>query len=177
MDNCMRSFQLTIGQSFTVTNTLNQSVKTWGTPGQYFWSTTFTANSDISIYDLQGFKNVNIYGVQINGSVIGGHGGSKAAVVTDWAFNIAINGTPPLISGEKRTSPNGWGLTTTGSGITSYYLSKNNNLITLADPITSVKSISFNSIDAQGIGAEFLSEVQLYYSFNFTFYYKYEGEE
>lgn len=177
MDQCMKSFQLQIGQSFTVTNSTNQSIRTWGTAGQYFWSTTFSANDSISIFDINGFKNVNIYGMQINGSVIGGHGGTKAAVVTDWAFNISLDGTPPLISGQKRSSPNGWGLNTTGAAITSYYLSKNTNSILLSDPITSVKSINFNSIDAQGIGAEFLNEVQLYYAFNFTFFYKYEGED
>ena len=177
MDHCMKSFQLQIGQSFTVTNTLNQSIKTWGTVGQYFWSTSFLANSDISVYNIQGFKNIDIYGVKMLGNVTGGHGGVKCAVVTDWGFNISLDGTPPLISGIKSTSPDGWGLKSLPPDILTFPLSKTANSIMLSDPITSVKSISFNYMDAQGIGAEFLNQVQLYYALNFTFYYKYEGEE
>jgi len=177
MDQCMKSFQLTIGQSFTVTNTTNQVVKTWGTLGQYFWSTSFSANSATSIYDIEGFKNVNIYGVKLVGYVQGGQSTAKCAVVDDWSFNILISGTPALISGVKRSSPDGFGLITTGSGLTEYSLSKNTNEIILADPITSVKFIQFISLQAQGVGAEFLNEINLNYLLSFTFFYKYEGED
>jgi len=177
MDQCMKSFQITIGQSYTVDNGTNRSIKTWGTVGQYFWSAEFAPNGNSSIFDLEGFKNVNIYGISVNGYLRGVASGTKCAVVTDWSFNLKITGTPPLISGTKRVSPDGFALYTNDSNVTEYCLSKTTNQIILSDPIASVKSIQFLVLQAQGVGAEFLNEVQLNYLLNFTFYYKYEGED
>jgi len=174
----MKSFQIRIAQNFVVVaGAAGVTVKTWGTVGQYFWSMAWTPNGFDSVYNLTGFKNVNIYGVSVNGYVRGNSNSTKCAVVEDWNFLLSLNGTPPMISGSTRVSPDGFALISSGSLVTGYNLSKNTNSIMLADPITSVKSITFDTFYAQGIGAEFLNEIALNYGLNFTFYYKYEGED
>jgi len=179
IDQCMKSFQIRIAQNFVVVaGAAGVNVKTWGTPGQYFWSMAWTPGGFDSVYNITGFKNVNIYGVTCNGYVRGNSSSvNKCAVVEDWNFLIILNGTPPLISGSTRVSPDGFGLITSSNLVTSYNLSKNTPSIYMADPITSVKSITFDTFYAQGVGAEFLNEVAVNYGLNFTFYYKYEGED
>ena len=45
-----------------------------------------------------------------------------------------------------------------------------------SEPYQSVTSITFDSLETQGIGAEFLNVVALNYDLSVTFYYQYEGE-
>ena len=176
---CLKSFQIRIAQNFVVAQgNPGVSCKTWGTPGQYFWSLVFTPGGNDSLYELTGFKAVNIYGVSVNGYMRGNSSSTtKCAVVEDWNMYLIVNGNAPLISGATRVTPNGFSLISNDPDVTGYNLSKNTNTIMLADPITNVKSISFDTLYAQGIGAEFLNEVALNYGLNFTFYYKYEGED
>jgi hypothetical protein len=82
-----------------------------------------------------------------------------------------------LISGKVRTSPDGFNLKIDRPAVLIYNISKHTPTILLSDPITSVTSIDFDSIYAQGVGAEFLNEIAFNYNFNFTFYYTYEGED
>jgi hypothetical protein len=174
----MNSFQLRIAGNFNAISTdPGISLKTWGTPGQYFWSAAVRPGNNTSTYNLTGFKNVNIFGVTVNGIVRANSNSTQCAVVYDWGFSLGINGTPPLISGEKTTSPDGWNLNTTTTAVSTYFLSKDTNSVRLSDPITSVKSIEFFTLYAQGDGAEFLNQVEINYLLNFTFYYRYEGEE
>lgn len=178
MEHCNNSFAIRIqGASTVAAGNPFTSVRTWGTAGQYYFSLDFTPASGSSIYDIGGFKNVNIYGLGVVGYVSGyANSANKCAVVNDWSINVAINGNPPLISGKTSPINDGYGITTGGVPLTRYNLSKYQNSIMLSDPITSVKSIAFNSFYVQGIGAEFLNEIELYYDLNYTFYYRYEGE-
>lgn len=178
MEQCMRSFQLSIFQSITCTSgNSGTEIKTWGTVGQYFWSLSVKPNNASSIYNLTGFKNVNIYGVNVNGFVRGDpSSATKCAVVQDWMIFLNLDGNSGLISGDKSISPDGFSLYTLDPVLNYYQLSKYTSSVSLATPITSVKTITFESVFAQGIGAEFLNSIDLNYRLNFTFYYKYEGE-
>ncbi len=178
IDQCMKSFQIRIERnSYTaIDGAPSTSVRTWGTPGQYFFSAVFKPGSD-SKFEIEGFKNVNIHGITTTGFVRGASNSTKCAVVQDWNFLLVINGTPSLISGKVRTSPDGFNLKIDSPAVLIYNISKHTPTILLSDPITSVKSIDFDSIYAQGVGAEFLNEIAFNYNFNFTFYYTYEGED
>ena len=175
----MRSFQISIFQNMVCTSgSPGVEIRTWGTPGQYFWTLKNTPNGVDSLYNLTGFKNVNLYGASVNGYVRGeGTSATKCAVVQDWMFFILIDGNAPLISGSTSVTRNGFNLYTQDPAVSYYNLGKYTNSIMLSDPITSVKSITFDSIFAQGVGAEFLNSIDLNYRLNFTFYYKYEGED
>jgi len=174
--HCYKSFNIVISQTSTADSS-SGAVRTWGTAGQYYFSLTHKPNNQTSMFELNGFKNTNIYGVSVVGNVSGNpFSANKSAVVLDWGFIIGINGTQPLTSGEKRISPDGFNIYTQGSGLIYNHLSKNTNKIFFSNPITSVKSIIFDLLTAQGIGAEFSNEVSLNYTLTFTFYYDFEGE-
>ena len=176
MIDCMQSFRVRIRGNTTVSSA-NGSIRTWGTLGQYFYSLSFAPNNGSSVYNIEGFKNVNIYGVHLNGGVKGSPtSANKCAVVNDWYFGIGIDGNYPLVSGSKGT-PNDWDILTDGTGLNIFTLSKNTNLLRMDSPMTSVKKITFDVMSAQGVGAEFLNEVTLNYNLDFTFFYKYEGED
>ena len=176
MDHCIKSFQVRIAQNFTAVNgDPGVKVRTWGTSGQYFWSSVFTPNNLISVFEILGFKNVDVYGVLVNGYVHGNfNSANKCAVVNDWNFFMQLDGNLPLISGLIKAAPNGFNLRDDAN---YYYISKDFPQMMVTEPIKSVKTINFYSIYAQGVGAEFLNEVSLDYGFTFTFYYKYEGED
>ena len=175
MMDCMQSFTIRINQNFVV-DTTSGNIRTWGTVGQYFWSMSTGVNGG-STYNLSGFKNTNIFGVSMNGAVKSNSGlATGNALVTDWSIIIGINGNAPLISGAKTVSPDGFNLITSGSGLNFFNLSKDTNSVMFQDPYTSVKSISFDALFAQGMGAETFETVALNYNLNFTFYYQYEGE-
>ena len=171
----MKSFSIKIVQSVLAGS--NGTCRTWGTPGEYFWSAAIVPSAQNSFYNMEGFKNVDIYGVSVVGAIIGNATSpNKCAVVTDWSFQIGLDGTNPLISGSKVVSPDGYNIITSGVNLDYVNLSKNNNVINFASPIGSVKQIVFDTIFCQGIGAEFLNDVAVSYNLYFTFYYKYEGE-
>jgi hypothetical protein len=176
MKDCMESFNVRINQS-TVFDDTNGGVNTWGTVGQYYWTSINYPSSQFSTYTLQGFKNINIYGVSVNGFVIGDPSGiASKSVVLDWSFMLRINGTPSLTSGITDTVANGWNIKTLPPDINQFSLSKNTPSLMLANPIQSATSINFNFLLGQGIAATLLDTVYLYYDLYFTFYYKYEGE-
>jgi hypothetical protein len=173
--DCMQSFSNKIVQSVLAGS--NGTCRSWGTAGQYFWTATIVPNAQNSFYIIEGFKNVDIYGVSVVGGIIGNATSpNKCAVVTDWSFQIGLDGTNPLISGSKLLSPDGYNIITGGPNLDYVNLSKTNNIINFASPIASVKQIILDTVFCQGIGAEFLNDVALTYNLYFTFYYKYEGE-
>lgn len=175
--DCLRSFQIRIAQA-TVCQSGSGFIKTWGTVGQYFFSLNLTPNNQGSTYNLTGFKSTDIYGVSVNGYVHGNFTSStQCAVISDWSFNLNLNGNAPLVSGDETVSPNGFDIITSGSDLNTISLSKYSNTIMFANPYQSVQSINFSSLLAQGSGAQFLNAIDLVYNLSFTFYYKYEGEE
>lgn len=176
MIDCMQSFNIRIGQN-TIVSSSNGLCRSWGTAGQYFFSCSFAPNGLNSVFNFTGFKNVDIYGVTLAGGVKGNPGDlTKCCVVQDWYFGFTLDGNPPLVSGSKG-SPDGWGIVTQGSNLGYFNLSKHTSQLIFANPWQSVKLISFDALNVQGVGAQFLNEVALNYNLDFTFYYKYEGEE
>jgi hypothetical protein len=168
---CLRSFIVSIDQ---VTSFSGTDVKTWFVGAQEFW---VVEKAGSSFFYPQGFKNIDIYGVDVVGHVMT----QKAAVaggcvVTDWAFEILIAGTLPLASGRIETSPNYWNIQTSTVGTSTFALSKNTNSLKFADPISGVKNINFEVLRAQGTGGQTTGIISLDWDLSFVFYYKYEGE-
>lgn len=169
--DCLRSFIVSIDQVTTFSGT---DVKTWLLGVQEYW---VVEKAGVSTFNVQGFKNIDIYGVDVIGNVstqksaaIGG------VVVEDWAFEILIEGQLPLASGNIATSPNYWNIQTSTVGTRTFALSKNTNSLKFADPISSVKFINFENLRAQGVGGQTAGTVSLDWDLSFIFYYKYEGE-
>lgn len=168
--DCHRNFVISIDNQTTFSGA---DVKTWTVGGQNFWAVRILG---ISTFEIQGFKNIDIYGVDIIGAVNTQIGAIIGGVnVEDWSFEILMPGQNPLASGLVLAAPNFWNIDITGVG-RSYSLSKNTNSLTFSEPIKSVRNITFAVLYAQGTGAETLGSVSLDYDFNFVFHYKFEGE-
>lgn len=124
-----------------------------------------------SIFNIEGFKNINLYGVKMIGNiqslVTGNHG-----IVDDYNFNLSITGTTPKISGIFTT--NGYNISTSSTNI---QLGKYDNTVMFSDPIQSCTQIKINEFEAQGYVPETFAGIDLEMNLTFYFYYKFEGED
>lgn len=166
---CLRSFIVKIQQ----TNTFSGGdVKTWTLGLQEYWA---VANGGNSIFNFQGFKNVDVYGIDVIGQIQTQIGAANGGVVEDWAFKILIEGQLPLASGNITASPNFWNLQSSGiaKGVA---LSKNTNSVKFSNPIKSVQFLDFEGIRVQGYGGQTVGQISLDYDLSFIIYYRFEGE-
>jgi hypothetical protein len=169
---CLRSFTINIRQNTTFGT---PEIDTWSDLGNTFF--TLNTSNNFSRFNIQGFKNVDIYGVDVIGAVEHQTAATGfGALVTDWSFDIFINGQLPLVSGNIQTSPNYWNITATTNEPKVYRLSKNTNSVKLTSPLKSVSYIEFSGLFAQGMGVENINAIGLSWHLDFIFYYKYEGE-
>jgi hypothetical protein len=170
--DCLRSFNIVINQNSTFSGA---QVKTWTLGLQEFWTVDING---ISSFSFQGFKNVNVYGIDVIGQVnterTAATGGCN---VQDWSFQVLIEGQSPLASGKVDTVPsNYWAIQNGSVGSRTFALSKNTNSVRFADPITSARYLSFERLQAQGDGGQTVGIISLQYKLNFVVFYKYEGE-
>lgn len=169
--DCLRSFIVSIDQVTTFSGT---DVKTWFVGAQEFW---VVEKAGVSTFVPEGFKNIDIYGVDVIGNVSTQKAAATGGVVVqDWGFELLIEGQLPLVSGTVTTSPNYWNIQTSTVGTRTFALSKNTNSLKFADPISSVKFINFEVLRAQGVGGQTAGVVSLDWDLSFIFFYKYEGE-
>jgi hypothetical protein len=173
MIDCLQSFNINIRQNATFGAT--QTI-TWSDFGNRYFDTK-TVNND-SYFDIQGFKNVDLYGISLSGYVTNNKDAASGAVtVLDWMFELSVTGIQPAISGIVNTTvSNDWALNFNNSNALKFYLGKYNRDIKFSSPISSVTAINFLSLNASGLNAQTSDTASLSYFLGFTFYYKYEGE-
>ena len=167
--DCLRSFSVGISQNRTF-NSAGVNVKTWGTLGNLNWVVNQAGSS---FFQLQGYKRIDLYGIEMLGNVQTDVGLNDAVVVSDFFFNIGIAGQIPLVSGENVIAPNFWAI---NPNIGGNDLTKYRNKVTFETPYTGCTAIGFNRFGAQGIGGETLNSISLDIDLQFVFYYKYDGE-
>ena len=168
--DCLRSFNfIARGQA----NFVSPDVKTWFVGAQEFWA---FKRSGSSVFNVQGFKNINVFGVKVIGDIgtevtplLGG------AIPTDWAVGISINGEIARINGFIDTT-NDFNITQLNSEANNFNLSRFNPEVEFSSPIESVQSISIFELKANGSGGQTSGNLNLQYNLNFIVYYKYEGE-
>ena len=175
--DCLKSFIVTTNQVATYSDgvpTAATGVSTWGVaPTAYFIANIVP---DISTYTLESFKNINIWGVSVNGMVSGNlNSATSKGIVTDWSFRLTINGTMPS-PGLKNISPDGYDIQAISPQVNQIILSKYSDSIMFKSPFISAKSIDFKILRVQGIGAQALNQVAIFHDLSFTFYYNFEGE-
>lgn len=165
---CLKSFNILISlqRGFSTAGT---NIKNWGSAGNYHWQVIEnTLGSDLNI---QGFKRLDIYGIQMVGNVYTDLSSNDGGIISDYGFNLNLTGQSPLVSGQ--TIIGGYPLSTTSN---NYYLSKYTNCVNFESPITGVTNINFGTFQAQGNNGETLNSLTLDLRLNFIFYYKYDGE-
>jgi len=170
--DCLRSFNISINQNVAYAAIGN--IKSWANgTNQYFIIEDGFPN--LTTFEIEGFKNINIFGMSVVGSIMPQLGAlTNSAIIDDWSFEIVLNGQLPLISGV--VTNNYFNISSGGIGNKTFYLSKNTNSIMFETPFQSVESIDFNKVKMQGYGVQTLGNVATEWDLNFTFYYKYEGE-
>ena len=170
--DCTNSFVINSTQSALFTSTGGEFI-TWNVGTNRFWqvSTIFSSATDLNI---QGFKNINIWGFDIVGDVTSN--GLDAASIHDWRTNLSIIGQQPAIGNQILPYPNALNINTDINLINNYSLSRYKTKCELSSPIQSVTQIKFNSFEFDGTGNANLTGVNLRWKFTFVFYYTYEGE-
>lgn len=171
---CLRNFSLTIN-AFNNYTALSGDLTVWGAPLNFSIIDTRS-----SIFDIQGFKNINIFGVDMVGNVSSGYGTAPRTLnanVKDFEMAVLLNGTIPLpigIIGATNTFP--IILNNTSIQQTSV-LSKYKPSVKFESPIQSVKSITLQNFKAFGDHVQNAGQVNMGYFLQFIFYYEYEGED
>ena len=167
--DCLRSFVIGFSNNRTFTNTTNQ-IKQWGVAGNYHW---VISQQGTSSYNIEGFKNIDLYGVEMLGTIHTTLGLNDGGIVSDYSFQIGITGQTPLISASVQSSPDFWFIT---PNIQQFDLGKYTNKILFESPFSGCTKISFSELNIQGQNGETLNSLNLDIRLQFKFLYKYEGE-
>ena len=171
--DCLRSFSFRVNTNSGVTLS---DIKQWqtGTAQHFFSCTTGSAGSK---YNIEGFKNINVFGVDVTGSISTLPGATNGGVIiNNWMIDVKINGQAPLVGGNVTTSPNYYVISTTNPQNTNFPLGRFSPSVRLATPIQSATSIELGSTYADGFGWQTVGEINLFWNLNFTVYYNFEGE-
>jgi hypothetical protein len=168
---CMQSFNL-----FAVNNiaVVAPDIVSWGTGAENYWNIDNAILTN-STFNVEGFKNINIYGVDMVGYVASSNFDARAGLINDWGFTLEINGFVPRLGGNISTT-NGYGITTSNPQIKTFVLSKYKTNVNFTDPITSVSNIVVKGLFANGTNLQLANNIRLIYQIEFIFYYKFEGE-
>lgn len=165
--DCLRSFYIGLSQNRNYT--IGQ-FRQWGVAGNYHWIIAQQGNSS---FNIAGFKNVDLYGIEMLGNIQTTYTPSSAGIVSDYSFQVGITGQNQLISGDVQLSPNFWNIS---SNIQQFDLGKYSNKIFFDSPFSGCTKISFTEIKIQGQNGETLNLLNLDLRLQFKFLYKYEGE-
>jgi hypothetical protein len=167
MNDCLKQFQFGIINQRTYSTASNTFVG-WTTGTSNNW---MVASGDSTDFTIQGFKNINLYGIKMQSYVQSPLGGNYG-ITEDFSWTLKLTGEKPSISGVFGTN----------SYNASLYpidlrLSKYENTIMFAEPIKSLSKIEIFNFVAQGYGNNSLLNIKLDLEATFYFLYKFEGEE
>jgi len=138
--SCLRSFNIAITQATTFLAPA-ANVKTWlsAVGGELYWTMDTLVATTQSRFDIQGFKNIDLYGVQVLGGVksqtsaLTSHG-----VVNSWGFSLYCEAQNSLVNGTIQTAPNYWALNNANANSRVLTFTNTNPKIEFADPLKSV---------------------------------------
>lgn len=166
--NCLRSFYINIDNGTLWTAPY---AETWGPLTDLNWSVRRDA---VSTYTIQGYKNINLYSVEMVGSCVYDPTQiSGECVVNNYGFFIVLNGLIPEVNGVITAAPNVWAINPVENELA---LTQYQNKLTFESPIQSFSSVNFNSFFASGTGAILAANIALRTNLTFIFNYLYEGE-
>jgi hypothetical protein len=174
--DCLRSFTFIVDKTENYTTALRFKTWTVGTDNYWLVDDAKTLGNG-SKYIVQGFKNINIYKIEITGAVITPlNPPGFAAITENWNLTTAIKGTTSNSVGLIVSSPNPFNIIEF-PGLSILQFSKYQRSITFLDPIKSAEYIEIYGFYAEGYGNQSLLSAQIGFFINVTVYYKYEGED
>jgi len=171
---CLRSFSLTVSANNNYTAASGE-LTVWGSPLNFSVYDTRT-----SIYLIQGFKNINIFGVDMIGNVSSSYGISPRTLnanVKDFEANVILIGEIPVPIGQISGTNNVPIILNNTFIQQQNILTKYKTNINFATPIQSVQSIYLTDFKFFGDHVQNAGQVNIGYFLEFIFYYKYEGED
>ncbi len=171
--DCLSSF------NFTISNQSNygaaQGFLYWQIGTQHFW-TLDSSSASGSKYEIQGFKNINIFKIELSGDINSSPQFSPyQCIVQNWSLGFEIIGQNSSGVGSVLASPNPFGMIDQPNN-PFIRLSKFQNSVTFETPISSAKEIVIKNLFVDGIANHTTISAQIGYVINFTVFYKYEGE-
>lgn len=166
--DCLRSFTITLDQVINF-STAGTNVRCWNGVDNRQW--TVIDNVKESRFNVQGFKNINIYGIKMQGYVTPQITGTSGAIVEDFIFQLVVNGQSPVLGGSF--SPNDYSAVITNQPIN---IGKYNNEFKFINPIVSANFVEIGTFSAQGYGWQTLNNISLAINCSFIVYYQFEGE-
>ena len=171
--DCLQSF------NFTIANQSNygaaQGFLYWQIGTQHFW-TLDSSNPTGSIFNITGFKNINIYKIEINGDVNSNPTLNLfQCLVNNWTVGFEVIGQNSQSTGNITPSPNPFGMIEQQTN-PFFRLSKFQRSITFDSPIQSAREIKILNLFADGIANQSITSAQIGYVINFSVFYQYEGE-
>lgn len=169
--DCLRSFSVVTTANTNFTGT---QVKTWTLGVQEFWQ---VERNLTSYFDIQGFKNINVFGIDVVGSIYTlTSSPTGGCVVDDWSVTIDLDGQIPLIGGVIDLVPDNWSIQINNSFNRRFPIGRFNNTVRFSSPLESVTRVGLININANGSGGQTVGNVNLAWYLNFVFHYKFEGE-
>ena len=167
--DCLRSFSVVISSNSDETSLAE--ITTWGVAPQNYW--LYQSTNSPSTFNIQGYKNINVFKIEAIGNV-NSNLGLSTVLVQDWEFHVTVNGQNPTIGGTVNAI-NGFVMSVQNNNA-EYVLSKFNPSITFKTPIQSASALIVTQLQAQGIGAKNLASLNINWNVTFNVYYKFEGE-
>ena len=166
--DCLKQFQFGISTARTFTTAASNYIP-WTVGTDNYW--VVQSGVDTSDFTIQGFKNINLYGIKLQGYVQAPISGNFG-IVDDFSWNLKLTGEKPSISGVFTT--NNWNVSLYPLDIR---LTKYQNSIMFSEPIKSLSQIRVSNFGAQGYANNNLLNIRLDVEANFYFLYKFEGED
>lgn len=168
--DCLRSFAFRVNTNGSVSGV---NLVTWTSGSQQAWQVQVGTSST---YNIFGFKNIDVYGITMLGTIQTFMSSSISCITNNWSIDVLVDGQQSLVGGDASVVPNFYGITPDSPDNNIFSLSQYSNSFMLGDPIKSVKNIQLQSTYAQGIAPQSLVSINLYWNLDFIIYYKYEGE-
>ena len=170
--DCLRSFNFTIANQ---SNYGSPDFKGWTLGAQHFWLLELS-DATGSKYIVEGFKNINVFKIEMNGTVYSSAlPVGVSAITNNWHTFIEVVGQNSQSTGTVVASPNPFSMVLQPINPT-FVLSKFENTVSFPSPIQSVRELNVKAFYAEGIANQSLLTGQLGYIVNFTVFFKYEGE-
>ena len=171
--DCLRSFNFSIANQSNYG--LAQGFLYWQIGTQHFWTLDIPSATG-SKYNIQGFKNINIFKIEITGDINSSPQlATFQCLVQNWSLGVEIVGQNSSSAGSVLASPNIYGMTEQPTNPFVRF-SKFQNSICFETPIQSAKEINIKNLFVDGIANQAVASAQIGYVINFTVFYKYEGE-
>jgi len=170
---CLRSFT----QSISIQNTLTSlnSVQSFWTSGLNIHCsavTSFAAGVGPAVFQPQGFKNIDVYGISVTGEIITDPAvTTQGGIIDTWGVILNTSGSYAVLSGVNSNQ-----VITPNQNPGTISLSRFGNYIEFPSPIKSLSNICLNNIYIQASNCQVNTNLALFGQLQFTTYYRFEGE-